>query len=423
MLELSTYTVIMALSGLVIVSYVFSLVSAKTRIPTVLMLLLLGMGIREFLIRLDTYQYIPLSFIQFFGVLGLILILLEAGLDLNMSKDKLPLIRRAAASSVFMLILSAVGIAAVIQATLDQSWRVSLAYAVPLSVISSTVVASSVNYLNEAKREFLTYESSLSDIMGILLFNFLVADKTVNMGLIVVDVAGIVIALAVSVVVSVVLMFLLTRVDINIKAFLIFAVLLMLYSAGHIWHIPTLLAVLVFGLIINNWRGRYLAPLRKRLHVENVEHVTETVKSVTSESAFLIRTLFFTLFGYMINVHMLFDGLVIVIGTAIVLVIYLVRFLYLRLFVRDHILPELFFSPRGLVTIVLFYSIPIGMTFDTFDDGILFYVIVLTILIMMFGSMWFTPKESTRQVEETARRRLGKLFSNRPDVLNSAKEQ
>src|SRR5690625_3646267 len=77
MLEFDVYLAISALSGLVIVSYLFSLVSAKTRIPTVLMLLLLGVGIRELLMSVGRYVEIPLDFIQFFGVLGLILVLLE----------------------------------------------------------------------------------------------------------------------------------------------------------------------------------------------------------------------------------------------------------------------------------------------------------------------------------------------------------
>src|SRR5690625_2821357 len=167
MIEFDAYHAITALSGLVIVSYIFTLISAKTRIPTVLMLLLLGVGIREFLVKIDRYVEIPLDFVQFLGVLGLILILLEAGLDLNLSREKAPLVWRATASALFVLALSVAGISAIIYFMLDQSLRTSLVYAVPLAVISSTIVASSINYLSEEKREFLTYESSLSDIFVI----------------------------------------------------------------------------------------------------------------------------------------------------------------------------------------------------------------------------------------------------------------
>ncbi|MDN5819262.1 MAG: cation:proton antiporter, partial [bacterium] len=296
---------IIALSSLVIVSYIFTLISGKTRIPTVLLLLLLGIGIREALTLFGIYVAIPLELIQFFGVLGLILILLEAGLGLNMSKQKLPLVKYAAASSVFVLALSMAGIALVVHYILGQSWHISFVYAVPLSVISSTVVASSINYLSEAKREFLTYESSLSDIIGILVFNFLIAGSMFSVGLITLDIINVLVAVVASVVVSLLLLLLLTKTQVNIKAFLIFAVLLLMYALGHKWQMPTLLAVLIFGLIVNNW---HLAPFRyfhKFLPAEEVREATSTIKSVTAESAFLIRTFFFTMFGYMIDVRVL----------------------------------------------------------------------------------------------------------------------
>ena len=400
MFELDIYTIIIALSTLVIVSYAFTLISGKTRIPTVLLLLLLGVGIREALTLFGVYVDIPLELIKFFGVLGLILILLEAGLGLNMSKQKLPIMKHAAASSLFVLALSMVGIAAAIHYILGQSWQVSFVYSVPLSVISSTVVASSIQYLSEAKREFLTYESSLSDIIGILVFNFLIAGSMFSVGLVTLDVINIVVALAASVVVSLLLLVLLTKTRVDVKAFLIFAVLLLMYALGHKWEMPTLLAVLIFGLIVNNWHTSPFRPLHKFLRVSDVREATSTIKSVTAESAFLIRTFFFTMFGYMIDVRVLGNMKVVLVGTMIVLIIFLARYLYLRIFVRDHILPELFFAPRGLVTIVLFYSIPASLTFESFDDGVLFYVIMLTTIVMMLGSLWFTPRDATRESEE-----------------------
>src|SRR5690625_771090 len=151
MIEFDVYLAITALSRLVIVSYVFSILSARTRIPTVLMLLLLGVGIREITMAAGHYVEIPLDFIQFFGVLGLILILLEAGLDLNIHREKLPLIGRATGSAAFVLSLSVVLIAVIIQLTFVQGWLLSFIYAAPLAVISSTIVASSISYLSEDK--------------------------------------------------------------------------------------------------------------------------------------------------------------------------------------------------------------------------------------------------------------------------------
>lgn len=399
MIEFDVYLAITALSGLIIVSYLFSLLSARTRIPTVLMLLLLGVGIREATSAAGNYVEIPLDFIQFFGVLGLILILLEAGLDLKLRREKFSLIGRATGSAAFVLTLSIVLIAVIIELTFTQGWLLSFIYAAPLAVISSTIVASSISYLSEDKREFLTYESALSDIFGILLFNILVAGKGFSVGMIALNIGSIALALLLSVIVSVILLFLLARVKLNIKAFLILPVLLLVYSVGQLWQIPTLLTVLIFGLIINNWRQPKLRPLHKRLGIKNVEDAAGTVKQVTSEAAFLIRTIFFTLFGYMIDVRSLLDLRVLGVGSAIIAAIFAARYVYLRLFLRAHVVPELFFAPRGLVTIVLFYSIPSGLDLDGFDDGVVFFVVMVTTIIMMMGSVFFTPHHATRDAE------------------------
>ncbi|MEO8863252.1 MAG: cation:proton antiporter [Candidatus Saccharimonadales bacterium] len=408
MLTFDVYIIIAALSSLVILSYVFSLISSKTRVPTVIMLLALGIGIRELLISLDSYRVMPMNVIQFFGVLGLILILLEAGLDLKISRKKLPLVGNAAASSLFVLSLSVLGIGAIVHYMLGQAWDISFIYAVPLAVISSTIVASSIDYLSQDKREFLTYESSLSDIIGILLFNFLIAKQAFDVGVLAINILSIVLAILVSIAISVMLVMVLAKAKIKVKAFLIFAVLLLIYSVGHLWDLPALLVVLIFGLIINNWRQIKIHGIDRLLPIESVETAADSIKSVTTESAFLVRTFFFTLFGYTIDITTLRDPKVLIVGGIIVFVIFLIRFVYLRIFSSDHILPELFFAPRGLVTIVLFYSIPAHLSFGTFDEGVLFYVILLTTLIMMFGSIWFTPKDATRESEERAQLRLSR---------------
>lgn len=400
MYDLSVYTVMTVLCGIIIVSYIFSLLSEKTRIPTVLFLLLLGIGIREFLIANGSYVELPGEAIEFIGIVGLILILLEAGLDINLSREKLPLIRNAAASSIFVLVLSVAGITAAIHFLLNQSLLISMVYAVPLSIISSSIVASSIRNLSEVKREFLTYESSLSDIIGILLFNYLIAEGAFTAASSVSTLGAIILAVVASLVSSLALLWLMAKVTINIKVFLLFAALFLLYSIGHSFHLPSLLVVLVFGLMINNWY-KIKTPWSERiLPAQAAGEVVYSLKAVTAESAFLIRTFFFLLFGYTIDITAVFDQNVIAVGTIIVIIIYLVRYLYLRLFIRHHVLPELFYAPRGLVTIVLFYRIPQGMQFNSFSDGILFFVVLVTTLLMLFGSWFFTPHEATRQGEE-----------------------
>lgn len=83
-----------------------------------------------------------------------------------------------------------------------------------------------------------------------------------------------------------------------------------------------------------------------------------------------------------------------IITAAILLVIYLIRLANLMVFIRSgSIFPELFVSPRGLVTIILFYKIPEQYKIDGFNEGLLFSVIVATNIIMMFGLMIWGKNE------------------------------
>src|SRR5699024_9662992 len=135
MIEFDVYLAISALSGLVIVSYIFSLISKRTRIPTVLMLLALGVGIRQIAEQTNNYYEMPLDFVQFFGVLGLILVLLDAELDLNLSRNKIPLVKRAIDSAAFVLTHSGVSIAAITRFVLEIPSYQSLVYTASRSVI------------------------------------------------------------------------------------------------------------------------------------------------------------------------------------------------------------------------------------------------------------------------------------------------
>lgn len=417
MLSFSVYDIVIGLSSIVIASYLFTIISKKTRIPTVLLLMTLGIILRAISVQFGWHFPIPFDVIKFLGVIGLILILLEAGLDLKITSQTARLITRAGMSSLFVLVLSVIGIATVIYFLLGQTAYASVLYAIPLSVISSTVVASSVGYLSQKKRNFLTYESAFSDIIGILAFDLLLASESFSIGIVAYNLLSIIIAFVVSVIVSLILVWIATRVRIEIKAFLIFSVLLLLYAVGHKLQFPTLLAVLVFGLVINNWRyfrGRLKSHgLRQALPTREVEPVAETVSSVTQESAFIVRTFFFVLFGYTVEIGSILQLNTLLVGSIITLVIFLVRYIYLRLFLKEHVLPELFFSPRGLVTIVLFYSIPPSLVSAGVDASIIFFVIMATTIIMFVGSVYFTPEADTKIAEE----------NGQTDDTSSAKEE
>ena len=113
---------------------------------------------------------------------------------------------------------------------------------------------------------------------------------------------------------------------------------------------------------------------------------------MTAELAFLIRTFFFLLFGYSIDISLIFSVPVILTGSLIILVILIIRYVFLRYISKTNIFPELFIAPRGLITIILFYSIPAHLTTEKFNDGVLSFVIIVSGLIMMTGILFSKKK-------------------------------
>lgn len=123
-----------------------------------------------------------------------------------------------------------------------------------------------------------------------------------------------------------------------------------------------------------------------------IEDLRNLLHSVTAETSFLIRTFFFLIFGFTISLAFLSQNEVLLVGSLIIVALFIVRVLYLRFFVRTNLFPESFFIPRGLITIVLFYKIPAEFKLAAFNDGILFYIIVTTSIIMALAMVFYRKK-------------------------------
>lgn len=102
-----TTSIIITLCVLILLAYLFDISSAKTRIPAVILLLLLGWVLKQ----LTVFFAVPLpelsSLLPLLGTVGLILIVLEGSLELELNKSKLPLVKKAAIVSFFPLLASA----------------------------------------------------------------------------------------------------------------------------------------------------------------------------------------------------------------------------------------------------------------------------------------------------------------------------
>ena len=90
-------------------------------------------------------------------------------------------------------------------------------------------------------------------------------------------------------------------------------------------------------------------------------------------------------FGITIVLSSLLSIRVLLISILILASIYGIRFVLLRTFLGKDIFPQLFVAPRGLITVLLFYAIPLEAQAGGFEPGILLFVIIGTSVIMTWA--------------------------------------
>ncbi|SDX61392.1 cation:proton antiporter [Hymenobacter psychrophilus] len=382
---MGSYTILIGLSLAVILSYLFDLIARATKVPSVLMLLLSGIALRQGADYFDFTFVTPKVILEIFGIIGLIMIVLEGALDLKITREKFPLIRRSFLAAVLMLVVQSLAIALILHFWLHVNFQSCLVNAIPLAVISSAIAIPSVAGLTGEKQEFIIYESTFSDILGIMLFNFALQSNfgegmsVATFGLDIISVA------LVAIVSTAALIFLLDRIRLHVKFFLILAFLILLYSVAKNLHLSSLVLVLVFGLAVNNAEQFMLGPLKRWFNPARLTEELHQLRSITAESAFLIRTFFFLLFGFSITVSKLMSPQLLLQGVIIVVALTAIRYFYLRFIAKTDLIPELFIAPKGLITVLLFYSIPLEHLIGEVSENILFIVILLTGVLMMVG--------------------------------------
>lgn len=385
---INPYIAIIAISVVIIISYFFNIISQKTNIPSVLMLILLGILIKQG-IKLMGFSTGDMVFniLELLGIVGLIMIVLEAALDLRLTKDKWPTIWKSFSVALLSLIASSAACAYIIHFFIEPDLFTALVYAIPLSVMSSAIIIPSVGGLSENKKEFMVYEGTFSDILGIMFFYFLIGNaEAENAQVVVFDVvSNILITIVLSVAISYALVLIFQKMTSHVKLFMLIAVLLILYSVGKLFHLSSLLIILVFGLVLNNHKLFFKGILKKWVRPKKVKEILDDFHLVTIETAFVVRTFFFVTFGVIITLSSLLNLDIALISLCILAALYIIRFIFLKLFVQRDILPQLFIAPRGLITILLFFAIPDEYQNESFDLGILLYCIIISCVIMAVG--------------------------------------
>lgn len=388
---MNPYLLIIACSCVIILSFFFNILSKKTNIPSVLMLISLGVIIK-LLMNMTSMRDKDLgidSLLQILGNVGLVMIVLEAALDLKLERHKAGILVQSLVVALVSLVGSILGIAALFYYIFPGTdYYTACLYAVPLSIMSSAIIIPSVGGLQGAKREFMVYDSTFSDILGIMVFYFMLGEEGSEMGT---TVGGIVSNLGITIVMSVIvaygLVYIFQHLKMQVKLFLIIGVLMLMFAVGKYFHLSSLLTILAFGIVLNNTNIFFGGRLKKYFDADSVKPILHDFHNLTLESAFLIRTFFFVLFGISITLTSLYDWRVAVNGFAIVGILYAIRFVVLRFVAKNHVFPELWIAPRGLITVLLFFVIlkDERVNIPGFDAGLLLYPIIITSIIMTIG--------------------------------------
>lgn len=391
-----TDTIIITLTVLVLLAYLFDITSQKTRIPSIILLLFLGWVAKQ-VSDMSGVMIPDLSAIlPVLGTMGLVLIVLDGSLELELNRQKLPLIAKSTGTALISILVISFALAGAFRHITGTDYQTCLMNAIPLAIISSAIAIPSAESLPSVSREFIIYESSLSDIFGVLFFNFVLTENNPGIHSVTNLFFQLLLILIISFAATLLLAFLLYRVKHSVKFIPIIILILLIYSISKLYHLPALLFILLFGLFIRNIDELNIKSLREWRYMENLKIEVSRFKELTKEMTFLIRVLFFLLFGFMIDTQNLLNKETAIWAVAISAGIFVTRILYLWL-MKLPLKPLLFIAPRGLITILLFLSIPASHTLPAVNQSLITQVIIITALVMMAGTI--NTKKQTDKVE------------------------
>jgi len=379
--------IIITLCVLILLAYIFDITSKFTGIPSVILLIALGFVSKLILtssqiVLPDFNQLLPIL-----GSIGLILIVLEGSLELELNKENNGSILKAFLMALLPMLILAFTIAGIVYYLSGDSFLNALINSVPLAIISSAIAIPSVKHLGKFNHNFVVFESSFSDILGVTIFNFITINSVID-GLAFLNFGWqIVLMLVLSFIATIALGMLLNRINHHVKYVPIIVLVILIYELSKMVHLPALIFVLIFGLVLGNISLLSKYDKTNRLNFDKIIKEVHKLSEILAESAFIIRASFFILFGFLIDVSDITNMEALQLSGMIFSLIILLRIIFLSI-LKLPILPLLFIAPRGLITILLFLSIPAKNFLPIINNAVIIQVILLTAIWMMLGLMY-----------------------------------
>ncbi|MDC0386968.1 cation:proton antiporter [Flavobacteriaceae bacterium] len=404
---MNSLIILFVLPLLIIFSYLFDAFARKTKFPSVILLMFTGVIVRSIT---AAYGFEDFGFlddlIPVLGTIGLILIVLEGALELEIRKEKLPLILKGFLAALVLLILNIIALHWVFVNLLKMTSQLATLSAIPLAIISSAVAIPSAAGFLKQDREFIVYESTFSDILGIMIFNYALRQFEVKEALVGItplaslflQILGVIV---ISLAITYVLFQLLRQIDHHVKFFLILALLILVYAFGKLFHLPALVTIFIFGIFLSNVKSLLPRFLKNYLDLDHTEKELHEFHILTAESTFIVRTFFFLFFGFSIQLSDFNTSQPLFYGALIVLVMLALRYIYFSV-TTFRLKPSslTYMSPRGLISILLFVQLNevsfIDLSNSPIDERVLLVVILSSMLVMLIGTLKKpSPKEES----------------------------
>ena len=431
---MNTLMILFVFPLLIIFSYLFDAFARKTKFPAVILLMFTGIVVR---VIASANGYDELGFlddlIPVLGTIGLILIVLEGALELDISKEKSVLILKGFFAALIILILNIASLQWVFVQLFQMDPQLATLSAIPLAIISSAVAIPSAASLLNQDREFIVYESTFSDILGIMIFNYAIRQFEAQqdligatpLGSLFLQILGVVV---ISLAITYVLYRLIRQIHHHVKFFLILALLILVYAFGKLFHLPALVTIFIFGIFLSNVKSLLPNFLKTYLDLDQTEKELHEFHILTAESTFIVRTFFFLFFGFSIQLTDFNSPKPLLYGILIIAIIMILRYLYFKVTTLKFKPSSLvYMSPRGLISILLFIQLKevsfIDLRNSPIDERVLLFVILSSMLIMLIGTLK-KPKsiELENDIEEQVPLTVEMKVENSESTENEAED-
>ncbi|NOZ81830.1 MAG: hypothetical protein GXO63_01640 [Candidatus Micrarchaeota archaeon] len=385
---------------IIIIGFLAVYLFKKTKIPDVLLLLLLGLLI-NYLGLINVEMFIATS--SLLSALALIIILFEAGLNMNIYaviKDS----PRSFLLTTINLIFSMLIVSALSVFLLNMDFLLGLLLGAIIGGISSPIVISMLQgvRVSEDVKTILDLESVWSDVLcivvAITLMQMIALEKTTTFS----EISNILLGtLSIGIVIGLVSGVAWLSVSKRIRGnpfeyILTLGVLFLLYVFVENTQGSGAIAVLMFGLVLGNAKFFW-----KTLMLKEDVSTNRKIRTLHKEISFFIKTFFFVYLGLVFSLE---NPIYVVFSLAVTVALLITRiisvkisFFRMRISEFDKRMTQVM-MPRGLAAAVL-AQLPVilyGIEEASVFSDIVFVVIIFSIIFSSLGVFFVSRRQNTK---------------------------